>query len=495
MKKQHLIFLSIVFISLSQSIAQQYGSLPKISKEKLQLDFNIFKQALEKQHTGMYWYTPKDSVDVAFTKGYDQINSDLNEIEFFKIIAPIVALTREDHTDIRLSDATNNYLENEATYLPLSVVFLDKKMYIINQGVSDEYRHLVKKEIISINGESPIELVEKLGNLFASDGFIKAVKYSDLYGFSFSKHYFLQYGFVDTFDLKVKDNNGNIQDVQLSAALLKNIQENFKKYQTKKKPVTDESLVFKIVNDTTAYLAVHTFSTDVYRDNTIHKNYKRFLKNSFKTIQEKNISNVIIDVSENGGGNEGNENLLYSYIGPNYQKYNSVCAKSQHTTLDNGVDTPISFKTFGFLERVFSNKKMENGSYCRTEGIGFGLMAYKKEPRYTYNGKLYVLISPVTYSGGSEFSNMVYTNKRATFVGEETGGGYYGNTSGYSVGIPLKYSNITIIVPALKFDMNVSGSPFGRGVIPHHKVIPTIDEYMSGIASPLHYILEGKATH
>ncbi|WP_299764913.1 S41 family peptidase [uncultured Dokdonia sp.] len=493
MKKQYFIFLVIVCLGVFQSIAQDYGNLPKIPKSKLQLDFEIFKQALEKQHTGMYWYTPKDSVDVALNKGRAKITEDLNEIEFFKIIAPIVALTREDHTDIRLSEETELYLKNEAKYLPLRVVFLDKKMYITNQGISDEYTHLIKKEITSINGKSPIKLVEELGNLFASDGFIKVVKYSDLNGFSFSRYYFLQYGFIDTFTLKVKDENNREEEITIPALLAKESKANFKKYHTKKKPETDESLIFNIVNDTTAYLAVHTFSTDAYKENTVHKNYKRFLKNSFKTIEEKNITNLIIDVSDNGGGNEGNENLLYSYIGTNYQKYNSVCAKSQQTTLDNGVDTPISFKTFRFLERVFSNKKMENGGYCRTEKFGFGLMAYKKEPHTKYTGKLFVLISPVTYSGGSEFSNMVYTNKRATFVGEETGGGYYGNTSGYSVGIPLKYSKLTVIVPALKFDMNVSGSPFGRGVIPHHKVIPTIDEYMNAISAPLTYILEGKA--
>ena len=493
MKKSQHLFAAIILL-LSYSItAQEYGDLPKIDKEKLRLDFEIFKQALEKHHSGMYWYTPKDSLDTAFKEGYDRIDKDLNEIEFFKIIAPIVALTREDHTDIELSEETEHFLENQAKYLPLKVVFLDTKMYITHQGISDAYAHLIGKEVISINGSSPISLVQQLGNLFASDGFIKAVKYSDLSGFSFSKYYFLQHGFVDTFTMKIKDADGHVEEVTIASQLFKELKNQFKKQNTKTITDSEESLEFKIINDTTAYLAVHTFGSSSYKENTIHKNYKRFLKNSFKTIQEKNIENLIIDVSNNGGGTEGNENLLYSYIGANYQKYNSVCAKSQQTVLDNGVDSPISFKTFRFWERIFTNKKMEDESYCRTQGLGFGLMAYKKEPRYKYNHNLFVIISPVTYSGGSEFSNMVYTNKRATFIGEETGGGYYGNTSGYGVGLPLKYSKLVIDVPSLKFDMNVTGLPFGRGVIPHHTVIPTIDEYMRGIQAPLAYILEGKA--
>ncbi len=39
-------------------------------------------------------------------------------------------------------------------------------------------------EIEKINGESPKKTVLKIGNLFASDGYIKAVKFSDLEGFN-----------------------------------------------------------------------------------------------------------------------------------------------------------------------------------------------------------------------------------------------------------------------------------------------------------------------
>ena len=81
------------------------------------------------------------------------------------------------------------------------------------------------------------------------------------------------------------------------------------------------------------------------------------------------------------------------------------------------------------------NKKMKDGSLERKASIGKGLMAYKKEPDYKFSGKTYVIISPVTYSGSSEFSNMMYTQDLATFVGQETGGGYYRHTGS----IPLIY--------------------------------------------------------
>ena len=221
------------------------------------------------------------------------------------------------------------------------------------------------------------------------------------------------------------------------------------------------------------------------------KTLKKFLKQSFSEIKEHNIKNVIIDVSKNGGGTEGNEGLLYSYFGDNYQKYSKVRVKTQKAILNNGIDKPIKLKVFGFLERIFVNKKMKDGSLERKNNLGLGLMAYKKAPKDTFKGNVYVLISPITYSGGSEFSNMMYSQGLATFIGQETGGGYYGNTSGYSQDLTLPNSKITIEIPALQFVMNVEPKlPFGSGVKPNYEVIPTINQYINNENIYLEYALK-----
>lgn len=486
------LLLSITFICQGQD----YGSLRKIEKEQLERDFELLKQGLEKHHSGMYWYTPKDSLDMAFSNGLSKIESDMNEIEFFKIASPIVSLTREDHTDIKFSSETVKFLNTEASYFPFKIVFLDQKMYITEE-YSQKQLGIVGQEIVAINGKTPVELISILGKYFASDGFVKAVKFSDLEGFQFAYYYFLEFGFLESINVKYLDSNNAVKELEAKPikrpAIIQNLRIRAQKKVSSAQDIKKESLEFKILNDTAAYLAVRTFSNDDYRENKVNRNYKAFLENSFSAISEKNIRNLVIDVSQNTGGSEGNENLLYSYIGQNYQKYNSVCAKSQSSVLDNGVDKPITLKTFGFFERVFYNSKMPDGSYCRKEDRGFGLTAYKKEPENKYSGEVYVIISPVTYSGGSEFANMMRTNNLATFVGEETGGGFNGNTSGYSSKLELPHSKLKVYIPTLKFDMNVSGSPFGRGVLPDFKVIPTIAEYLNKENAPLAFILNDKA--
>ena len=92
MNKITLFLLFLILTNISYS--QNFGEFPKIEKEKLQRDLDLLHQGLDKFHSGMYWYTPKDSVDIAFQDAKNQINTDLNVFEFHKIIAPLVALSR-----------------------------------------------------------------------------------------------------------------------------------------------------------------------------------------------------------------------------------------------------------------------------------------------------------------------------------------------------------------------------------------------------------------
>ena len=479
----------LLLLTSTVTFSQDYGDFPVIPKQKLLDDVEILYQGLDKFHSGMYWYTPKDSVDAAFAEVRKKIDRDLNVLEFHKLVAPLVSLSREDHNDINLPQNLKDKIVKDTKFLPLTFVFLDQKMYGVYNGSENENLDILGKEIESINGETPIEIVEKLGTLFASDGFIKTVKYSDLIGFYFSRYYFYYYGLQESFTIKFKNQTDN---VSIKSLTIENINTNLEARNKDFKPnVKTEVLEFKILNNSTAYLGLHSFENANITKNSKDKNLKTFLENSFKVMSENSIQNLIIDVSKNGGGTEGNEGLVYSYIGQNYQNYLKVRAKTQKAILDNGVDKPIKLKTFGFLERVFLNKKLKDGSFERKQWIGYGLMAFKKEPKYKFDGNVYIIISPITYSGGSEFSNMAYSNTDAIFVGQETGGGYFGNTSGYSREVILPNSKIIVDIPALQFMMNVKPKiPFGRGVIPHYKVVQTFEEYMSKTNASLEFILK-----
>lgn len=486
MKKTALILLTTWF--LSQGFSQEFGQLPKIDREKLLLDLDILYQSLDQFHSGMYWYTPKDSVDAAFGIVREQINRPMNLLEFHKLIAPLVALSREDHTDIELPRYITDQISRGETgvFLPLRVVFLGHRLYCLQNG-SDDTLAIENLEITSINGETPEAIVDKIGSLFASDGYIKQVKYSDLRNFNFSRYYFYFYGNIPSFEIKFESLPETVHLTALAADhISRNLKERYPSARSDRPP-----LEFSTLGNQTAYLGIHTFSNTTIERESSYKTLDHFLQQSFRTIHRDSIHNLIIDISRNGGGSESNEGLLYSYFGSNYRKYTKVWVKARKVTADNGTDAPIRLKAFGITERMLQNRKMRDGSLERKKHAGFGLMAFKKDPGFRFHGTTYILISPVTYSGGSEFANMMYSNNLATFVGQETGGGYYGNTSGYNRMLTLPHSAIMVHIPALRFVMNVAPKlPFGSGVPPHFEVIPTIEEYTSGENAALNYVLQ-----
>lgn len=248
----------------------------KSKKEKLLNDLDLLYQGLDKFHTGMYWYTPKDSVELAFEKAKKQINTDLNVLEFHKIIAPLVALSREDHTDIYLPDFVGKKLDKEIKFLPLTVVFLGKELYIVKNGSDLKEFDLEGKIIESINGEKPTEIVQKIGNLFASDGFIKTVKYSDLERFEFSKYYFLFYGQLHRLEVKVK---GIKEPLIIKSQNIETINKHLNLLYKEKKDISEKDVLeFKILNDSTAYLGIHDFDNSTIRKESEEKKSKKIFE-------------------------------------------------------------------------------------------------------------------------------------------------------------------------------------------------------------------------
>jgi hypothetical protein len=76
-------------------------------------------------------------------------------------------------------------------------------------------------------------------------------------------------------------------------------------------------------------------------------------------------------------------------------------------------------------------------------------------------------------------------------VGQETGGGYYGNTSGFFVVAVLPHTGIEVTTPQWSYYMAVSGYPHpDRGVLPDYEVVPTIDDILQNRDAEMEFTLD-----
>jgi C-terminal processing protease CtpA/Prc len=100
-------------------------------------------------------------------------------------------------------------------------------------------------------------------------------------------------------------------------------------------------------------------------------------------------------------------------------------------------------------------------------------------------GDTVVLIGGLTFSGGAEFATLVKQTNAATLIGEETGGGYCGNTSGIHINLTLPESGIRIRVPLYRYIFQRTGPMCEHGVLPDVEAPITRADVVAGRDAPM----------
>jgi C-terminal processing protease CtpA/Prc len=86
-----------------------------------------------------------------------------------------------------------------------------------------------------------------------------------------------------------------------------------------------------------------------------------------------------------------------------------------------------------------------------------------------------------SFSTTGEFLSTLHFHHRATFVGEETAAGYYGNTSGMSAQLVLPNSKLRLELPLVTYYLAVSGKPHAdHGILPDVSVRYSIEDLLAG---------------
>lgn len=459
------------------------NTLEKIPVKNLLSDFDLLQNAYYETRVGL-WYNSRTQFDSICNLQKSKIKAPMNALEFYRILAPVVSFTKEGHCNIKISDETTAFLKQKGTYLPFGIKVLDKKVYVINDYKDFKLKGLV---LSKINGEAIENIMAKMLEIEPADGFNMTSKYRWIEG-AFSKYYaryFPASKFI-TLELLNPDNNTKIVYENIPSCTFK---EFAKLYEVIKKQVPNytfsKSSDFSIDPITsTAVITVNTFSLGSYTDK--RKGFQLFLEKAFDSISSQKIKHLIIDIRKNEGGEQGMEDHFLSYLtNEEYKKYKYV---------------EIPGFTYSFLEHTnYAGQKeilieeLKEDFYLSTDGRYLNKAGHytgEKPNIKNFKGDLYILISGLTFSGGSEFAALAKNYTHAKFIGEETGGGYYGNSSGSFLSFTLPNSAVTGRIPLCKFviEPKADSIPFGRGVLPDYEVQPAIKEYLAGYDSEMEYV-------
>jgi C-terminal processing protease CtpA/Prc len=455
----------------------------KIEPEKLRADFKLARQDLEEGHSGIYRYTSKDKLDALFDQAEKSLTQPLTMIEFCRVLAPVVAAIKCGHTHVALPRDVLQDIAAKNALLPLQVRVLDGKVYVFGD-YSGQPTSLAGKEIRSINGVTAGKIVETMLAAAAGDGDVQTSRIRQISGWPvFSVQLYLLIGISAPYDLVVWDPHEKRElKVRLDGGDLDKITEAAQaKYPQDQRSRSAASLKF-VDSDQIAVLKINQFGGQVEVDGQPKKTLQEFYKESFTSLKDKGTKTLILDLRNNGGGADELGRLLLSYlVNKPFQYYDDLVLNALQ----------FSFLKDTKMAKAIPPDKVErqpNGKYRLVTHPNWG----EQQPSQpTFAGTVLILINGGSFSTTSEFLSQAHFHKRATFIGEESGGGYYGNSSGFMPSVTLPNSKVIVRVPLMTYYMAVRGyKDAARGVIPDHPVRYSIDELLAGTDKELAVALE-----
>ncbi|HYM95299.1 MAG TPA: S41 family peptidase, partial [Chitinophagaceae bacterium] len=129
------------------------------------------------------------------------------------------------------------------------------------------------------------------------------------------------------------------------------------------------------------------------------------------------------------------------------------------------------------LFMVFFTRKKTDGHYH------FGYFErhyFRPKKNNHFSGKVYVITGGNSFSATTLFVNAIIKQKNVTVVGEETGGGAYGNSAWLIPEVRLPDTRIHFRLPLFRLVIDKNIPKNGQGIQPEIESTPTIEAIRHG---------------
>jgi hypothetical protein len=129
-------------------------------------DMTRFRKILEQKAAGLY--TDRTELSRRLDEAEASLTKPMTELEFYRLLTPAVAALRCGHSFLSVSAAMETHLRQKAFFFPLTVRFIDSRIYVIddprNTGTAPG------SEILSINGNPAGEIIREITARLSTDG-------------------------------------------------------------------------------------------------------------------------------------------------------------------------------------------------------------------------------------------------------------------------------------------------------------------------------------
>ncbi len=515
MKKIFLFTLISILASCSsiKNHNARLDDLLPIADSKSDIDLAYMK--IQKMHPNLYYYISKKDLDFKFDSIKNTITKPITSFELYAKLSPVVSAVRQGH--MFTSPAVKQFTKKENKILkakgtgPLSQFeyeFFGDKMYVVK---NKSYNKKIKigTEVISINGQKPIDFYNEFQPRFTSDGYNTTFK-KNIVGKRYASYYSITKGIKDSINFEFKNNDTLKSNViKRSITDSTSIKRKLSKIpfsEVEKAKILSDAKIFKAKKTIYGYDdAAKQFNRELNfleKDSSIavikiksftKGKYKPFYKQAFEKISKNKSKTLIIDLRNNTGGRLSEIENLYAYLADSTYIFNDDAeVTTRFSVYKNYINTggilakAIKIATVPItapLMYLMTTKKEDGKIYLKMSSS-----SKIKEPNF--KGKIYVLINGGSFSASSIISSNLKGSKRAYFVGEETGGDYNGTVAGQMPTVVLPNSKIKLKIGLMNCVPFYKTDVLGHGIYPDKEILPTIQNRIDGVDPEMNWILD-----
>ena len=465
-----LVYTSCILCFLWTSCSTTHSVTQKFEPIELKKDLEVLHDIVVRFHPGLNEYISKDSFNHLYNQYRDSISKPLTLQEFgFHIIAPLITNLRCGHTSFNYPMWYNKKMRDSLQ--PMFPLYLkiwgDTMIVTANVNKKDS---IIKKgtQVYSINGLNANALTKKMLPYLPTDGYSNTYNYIRLSS-AFPYYYRNILGLSSKYEVEYAVSSG-LKTTSLPLYYPEKVIKTDKPIPNSDSPVVINS--YSKLERARSIQFNESKNYALLTLNTFDEGYQlhKFFKNCFRQLSEKKISNLIIDIRINGGGAVQHYVNLSRYVLPNNFKVadSAVAIRSGLGKFSGYFSLGAFYSTALKLLTTKKEDQLYHFRYVEKH-------TYKPHKNNFFDGNIYVLISGPSFSAATLFAHTVKGLPNVTLVGEETGGGDYGNNGLMIPDIRLPNTGIKVRMPLFRIVQFQHGIKTGRGVLPDVLVLPTAE--------------------
>jgi len=491
-KKNFITLLLALFFFLNiRAFAQEII----LSPEQMQKDISYMEAVFKNIHPGFYRYNTEEQLESYLSELKDKCSKPLTEKTFFVLLSKFTAKIKCGHTFLSPYNANEKVAARifPDKFFPFYFKIIDDKI-IVTHNLSENDRIKRGDEIISINGYASKGIIDSLLFVSRTDGNNGLAKQYDnlnltpqtsdgkaLFDIFFPLFFPLT---SNEYSVSVKTSDGNSINTKVNSLLLKERNELFVN-GFGEIPSYESTWKFSELDSGIAYLKMGTFA---FWDRAFDSTYKFYLDSIFKVINDKKISNLILDIRGNEGGSDDIRDYVLSYVmlkpygcdnpARRFYKYISIADSllPYLNTWDESFKKPKSPDLYKMNELGFYEKNSVNAP-CEP-----------KNPQINnYKGNVYLLTDASNSSASFTMADVLKSNGRAVLIGEPTGGNAQGINGGQFFFFSLPNSKFEIDIP-LVFGYKGEDKKDG-GIEPDHNIKTFQNDIVTGRDAQMEFTL------